>query len=300
MTDTMEDMASALEASDNYKVLRRVQPGRCVQPHDGSPTRRAIILDCETTGLDPKGSGDYDRDEIIELGLLPIDFTDDYRIVRVGPGYQSFRQPRKSISAKIEALTGITNAMVEGHDIDSAQVSQFVKDADWIIAHNARFDRRFAEILHPDIFMSKPWACSWTQLDWPESGSGRLGYLVNAAGLFSAHHRALDDCHALLELLARPPDLAGVPALGHLIETAQKPVVRLWAQGAPFEKKDLLKARNYRWNTGEDGAPRAWYTDIAESNEDAEMTFLRAAIFGPDWNARRSLITAYDRFSDRC
>jgi DNA polymerase-3 subunit epsilon len=300
MTGTMEDMASALEASGNYKVLRRVQPGYCVQPDDGSPTRRAIILDCETTGLDPKGNGDYAGDEIIELGLLPVDFTNDYRIVRAGPGYQSFRQPAKSISAKIEALTGITNAMVEGHDIDFDQVAQLIDGADWIIAHNARFDRRFAEILHPEIFMSKPWACSWTQVDWPESGSGRLGYLVNAAGLFSAHHRALDDCHALLELLARPLGLGGVPALGHLIETAQKPVVRLWAQGAPFEKKDILKARNYRWNPGEDGAPRAWYTDIAESNEDAEITFLRAAIFGPDWNARRSLITAYDRFSDRC
>jgi DNA polymerase-3 subunit epsilon len=180
-------------------------------------------LDCETTGLDPKGSEIYARDEIIEIGLLPIDFTDDFRIVRVGPGFQSFRQPGRPIPAKIETLTGITNEMVEGHHIDLDEVSRLVESADWIIAHNARFDRRFAEILHPAAFAATPWACSWTQLDWSESGSGRLGYLVNAAGLFCTEHRALDDCYALLELLARPLGPDGIPALAQLIERRKSP-----------------------------------------------------------------------------
>jgi hypothetical protein len=32
---------------------------------------------------------------------------------------------------------------------------------------------------------------------------------------------------------------------------ALKTKIRLWVLGAPFGKKDVLKQRKYRWNTGE-------------------------------------------------
>ncbi|MGD0636151.1 MAG: hypothetical protein ABSA13_18345 [Beijerinckiaceae bacterium] len=61
-----------------------------------------------------------------------------------------------------------------------------------------------------------------------------------------------------------------------------------------------MKARNYRWNSGDDGGPRAWCIDVTEGEDEVEIAFLREAVFGPDWNPRPRLITAYDRFSDRC
>jgi hypothetical protein len=45
----------------------------------------------------------------------------------------------------VTALTGITDEMVAGQRIDEAVVSAFVKDAVIVIAHNAGFDRKFAE-----------------------------------------------------------------------------------------------------------------------------------------------------------
>ena len=48
---------------------------------------------------------------------------------------------------------------------------------------------------------------------------------------------------------------------GALRERAATPAVRIWAAGAPFETKDELRARGYRWMpTERDGIPRSWWT----------------------------------------
>jgi DNA polymerase-3 subunit epsilon len=296
MTNTPKDTARAEVVSHDEKAIISKQMQSAIQIDRGARKRRAVILNCFTTGLDPNGSEDWERDEIIDLGMLPIDFTDDFRIVSVDASYQSFRQPAKAIPPGIAAMNGITNDTVKGHKIDFDRVWRIVESADWIIAHDAKFVRCFAERLHPTAFTAKPWACSWMELDWPERGRA---YQINPLGCFSYHPRALDDCYALLERLMQPLGKSKVPALGDLIERAQELTVRLWAFGAPFEKNDLLKARNYRWNSGSNGMPRAWFIDVSESTGEAEIAFLRASIFGSNWIPRRSLLTAYDRFSDR-
>ena len=53
--------------------------------------------------------------------------------------------PGVDISSFITELTGITNEMVSGKHIDGSSVSEFLKDVDLIIAHNAKFDRAFFE-----------------------------------------------------------------------------------------------------------------------------------------------------------
>ena len=53
------------------------------------------------------------------------------------------------------------------------------------------------------IFQRKAWGCSATEVEWRKHGfeGSRLGYLLNGAGFFHQAHRAVDDCHALLEIL---------------------------------------------------------------------------------------------------
>jgi DNA polymerase-3 subunit epsilon len=55
--------------------------------------------------------------------------------------------------------------------------------------------------------------------------------------------------------------------------------IRLWALGAPFGKKDVLKQRKYRWNTGEKEGHKSWYIDLPEDEVDNELTYLRTHIF---------------------
>jgi DNA polymerase III subunit epsilon len=179
-------------------------------------------------------------------------------------------------------------------------VVAFVDDAAIIIAHNSAFDRKFAERYWP-VFEQKAWGCSATEIDWRGHGfaGAQLGYLLNGAGFFHHAHRAVDDCHALLEVLAHELPTTGAPALALVLETARKATVRVWAEQSPFELKDSLKKRGYRWNDGSDGRPKSWYVDVREAALADEIAFLKAEIYLRDGEPRLQTLTAFTRFSAR-
>jgi hypothetical protein len=73
----------------------------------------------------------------------------------------------------------------------------------------------------------------------------------------------------------------------------------IWAEQSPFDLKDSLKRRGYRWSDGSDGRPRSWYVDVDESNPDDEIPFLQTEIYLRDVEPRLQTLTAFDRFSVR-
>ena len=291
----LKDMAEALEASGDYRVLHRLVPRRQPEPPDGSTTRIGLFVDVETTGLDPE------RHEIIELAMIPFTYALDGRIFAVGESFQRLRQPARPIPAEITAITGIDDAMVTGQTIDPDEVAAFAAPAALVIAHNAAFDRRFLERFCP-IFARKPWACSMCQIDWAAEGHEglKLAYLAAGAGFFYDRHRAENDCLAAIELLATPLPKSGVRALAQLLERARTPSWRIWAENAPYDLRDQLKGRGYRWNGEGSHAPRAWYIDVTDAAKDAELAFLQTEIYQREIHLQVIRINAYDRFSDRC
>jgi DNA polymerase III subunit epsilon len=293
-TISLAAMADTLSLSPDYRVLRRLVPRLPYLPPIGQETRTAVLLDTETTGLDAQ------RDEIVELGMIKFDYLPDGRIAGVRDTFSAFNEPTVPISDEVTALTGITDEMVAGHRIDDAAVNAFIDDAAIVIAHNSGFDRKFAERYWP-VFEQMAWGCRATEIEWKRYGfaGAQLGYLLNGAGFFHAAHRAVDDCHALLEVLAFELPMTGAPALALLLETARKPTVRVWAEQSPFELKDSLKKRGYRWNDGSNGRPKSWYRDICETTLDSEITFLRAEIYLREVDPRLQTLTAFNRFSAR-
>ena len=232
--------------------------------------------------------------------MVKFDYFPDGRIAGVREVFTSFNEPSVPISPEITALTGITDEMVAGHRIDEVAVKSFVADAVIVIAHNAGFDRKFAERYWP-IFERKAWGCSATEVEWRKHGfeGSRLGYLLNGVGLFHQAHRAVDDCHALLEILSLELPTTASPALAALLDRARKKTVRVWAERSPFDLKDVLKRRGYRWSDGSDGRPRSWYVDVQETGLDDELEFLRAEIYLQQVEPRFQTLTAFDRFSIR-
>ncbi|MGQ3073451.1 MAG: 3'-5' exonuclease [Ferrovibrionaceae bacterium] len=218
----------------------------------------------------------------------------------MGQPFSRLRQPNKPIPEVVAALTGITNEMVAGQIIDPAEVASFAASAALIVAHNAGFDRKFAERFC-DVFMRKPWACSMSQVPWAEEGfeGTKLGYLLAGIGLFFDGHRATEDRYAALELLSRPLPRSGKLAFANLLAAASRDTYRVWADRAPYATKDILKARGYRWYDGAAGGQKAWYFDVPEDRIDAEVSFLRSEIFGDDRDVAVDIITAVQRYSDR-
>ena len=291
------EMVRLLERTARFRVLRAV-PGlpACVV----DPTRRGqvgigVVLDLETTGLSASNA------EVIEVGMVKFAYgKGDGAVAGIVDRFSGLRQPWAPIPAEVTRITGIGDAMVAGHEIDGEEVAAFLTGADLVVAHNARFDRPFAEARWPCLTRLS-WACSCTGVDWRVEGfdGARLGHLLMQAGYFHAAHRAVDDAEATLHLLALPLPTSGRPALSALLERARVPTWRVWAEGSPFAAKDVLKERGYRWSAGGRGLPKSWYRDLPEDDVDAEVGFLERAILGEGASPRVVPVCARDRFTDR-
>ena len=267
-----EAMAQALAAHPDYKILRRLVPRDDWGAVPAGETRRVIVLDTETTGLDVR------RERIIELAMLSV-LVDTATGLPVGPvsTYESFEDPGQPIPAAITEITGIDDSMVRGQRIDETQVTEMVQAADLIVAHNAGFDRPFTEARLP-VFADRPWNCSFAGIDWKQQGSGsaKLEFLAHERGWFYDAHRALVDCHALLQVLAAPLK-DGQTGLARLLSGTTQSRFRLSATGAPFESKDALKSRGYRWDT----EGRVWWSSLAGKDAlDEELVWLKDQVYG--------------------
>ncbi|MGK9042522.1 3'-5' exonuclease [Rhizobium sp. SA279] len=286
-----EALAAHLESTGNYRVLRRLQPRAVVDRPRPEFARQGVILDTETTGLDHR------TDEIIEIGVITFTFDDNGTIGDVTGIYGGLRQPGIAIPEEITRLTGITDEMVAGQSIDMDRLTSLVARADLIIAHNAGFDRPFCEAFSP-IFRDKAWACSVSEIDWRTRGfeGNKLGYLIGQSGYFHDGHRAVDDCFALLEVLEQTrPGQSSTP-FAELDEASRRSRVRLYAENSPFDMKDHLKKRGYRWSDGSDGRPKSWWVELPEEKLEEELHFLRTEIYRWDADPTVKYLTAFDRF----
>ena len=290
----LEELAHTLEAEGTYKVLRRIAPiplnGHL--PHD--QTRLGIFLDLETTGLDPQ------HDEIIEFGMVPFAYTLNGTILGTLPTFSRLREPNQPIPPDITTLTGITQEMVAGKTVSPDDVAQFTAQASLIVAHNARFDRLFAENFW-DGFSKLPWACSMEDVPWQAEGfEGRsLGYLAMQAGWFFDGHRATDDCLAGVTLLHTRPPHTQAPAISALLPEARQPRSPLCAQNPPFEYNAQPTVRGPPSNDGTTTHTEPRVTEVPLEQKDEELHFLKTAIGLDAATIPTREITAWDRFSAR-
>ncbi len=289
------EMVRILEATGRYQILKKLeQRPIAATPKPGYPLR-GIILDTETTGLDSR------KDEIIEIGLIGFTFNDEGEIGDVIGIYGGLQQPSIPIPADVTRLTGITDTMVLDQMIDMPAVRVLIEPADLIIAHNAGFDRPFCEAFS-SIFAHKAWACSNSEIDWSARGyeGTKLGYLINQSGYFHFGHRAVDDCFALLEVLALSHGDNDQTPFAELYQASQRSRIRIFAENSPFDLKDRLKERGYRWSDGSDGRPKSWWIEINEEAMEDELQFLRNEIYRwDDADPPVQRLTAFDRFRSR-
>ena len=290
-----EEQVKQLQKSGDYRIIKRFEPVKRYHQGEGKGVKQAVYLDVETTGLDP------DSDKVIELAMVPFEFDSDGNIYRVLPEYNAFQDPGRPIPDNITRITGITDEMVAGQSIDLDRVKEMLSSTVLVIAHNARFDRPFMENLY-DGFQDLWWACSMADINWSEEGieSAKLEYLAYKYGFFYEGHRATIDCLAGLHILSQALPVSHTPALKALLTSARRTEFRLWAINAPFDMKDVLKKRGYRWSPGDDGGYKAWYSDIAEAELESELTYLETEIFKkPLAELPRKKINAQLRYSMR-
>jgi DNA polymerase-3 subunit epsilon len=154
-----------------------------------------IIVDLETTGLDPE------KDEIIEIGAIRAN-----RDSMEHQAFQAFVTPIRKIPKRITDLTGITQEMLDkqGEPLEQAirQFADFAGDLR-IVTFNADFDMPFLHraASHCEVTFSNPVSCAlkMARRAWPGRHSYRLVDLANDGGLDTSDcHRSIGDCKRAL------------------------------------------------------------------------------------------------------
>lgn len=292
--ESLEAAAARLESSADYRVLRRFVPRDVYAvPGPGAEVARALVIDTETTGTDPA------NDAVIELAVLAFEYdAASGRLLRIVDVYDGLEDPGRPIPAPATAIHGITDAMVVGQRLDEARVTAMLEGVQWVIAHNARFDRPLLERRMP-VFETLRWACSVADVPWEAEGysGAKLQYLAIQQGFFFEGHRSEIDCRALLEVLSRPLPKSGGTGLALLLQRAAESRLRLWAINSPFETKDVLRARGYRW----DPTKRCWHILVAGREAAVEeAAWLKSEIYGGRGvEIDAEVIDATVRFSSR-
>jgi DNA polymerase-3 subunit epsilon len=300
----LEEHAAALAAHPGYRVLRRVEPPIEYTPADQlRAPLTAIYVDVETTGLDVA------QDVIIQLAAVKFSFDSvTGAIGRVLDVFEGLEDPGGPLPKEIVKLTGLTDTQLVGQRLDEQRFAHFVADSQsqevpLFIAHHADFDRKMIERRFSWLGRY-PWACSEREVPWKDYGarSTKLCYLAEELlHEFYEGHAAMADALAGVHLLARA-QLDGTPAMRHLLDSARRPTVRLWAVDAAYSKRHILKQRGYRWGSGEEykGQPKAWYIDIFDDAYGDELAWLAANVYpARECQARSQRVTAWNRYSVR-
>jgi DNA polymerase-3 subunit epsilon len=246
-------------------VLRRFEGGVSVdEARESEAVGTLLVVDVETTGVDVL------NDRVIELAFAQMGYGEDGQIVRHDGTEAWLEDPGRPIPDEVVSLTGITDQMVKGRRIPDDHVTAVFEQADMIVSHNASFDWPFCRRRWPDAVDGKLWGCSLQQIDWSAFPSARQEILTRYHGFFYDGHRATIDVEALVRLLQMRPAPDQPCYLGQLIQYLAKPRYRIRAVGTPFEAKDDLKRRKYRW----DGDRRVWWTTCSEADLPAERAWL--------------------------
>jgi hypothetical protein len=132
------------------------------------------------------------------------------------------------------------------------------------MAENAAEKPAIAREAHPDYWVLRRLDVT---REWPvlegagvlhavvlDRSSAKLEHIAYQYGYFFEWHRPEIDCRATPEILREPFADTDATVLNRLLASAREPSLRIWALASPFETRDVLKARGYRW----EGEKRVW------------------------------------------
>ena len=249
------------EAEPETQLEREVAVN--TDPQSGSP-QRLLILDTETTGLDPR------EHQCIEVGAVLFDVARRSVLSQV-----SFLLPCDHNPA--QAVNGIDPLLTRQQQPWSAAMACFealVEAADLLVAHNAAFDRQWFGVgaLPP---LQKPWLCSMEDIRWPAERQLRANPSVRDLALAYAvpvwaAHRALTDCIYLAQVFERCDDLE------QLLQQGLEPR-RLYRARLSYEERHKAREAGFRWNEPVSGA---WSRKLSE-REVALLSFPVVAVEEP-------------------
>lgn len=273
MNTLVDNAIKVLESTNEFKIVKIISSPTMLYNNDEGVDPKLIgkglVIDTETTGLSHSSS------KIINLAAIQFTYNKEtYDIYRVVDTYNGFSDPGESIPPMVSTITQIDNQMVSKKSLNIPKISDMIKSSDFIVAHNAKFDRPFVDSIVP-ASRKIPWVCSLEAIPWYELGfaTRSLGYISYELGFTYSSHLAFNDTYALLEVLSHT--VKGNKLLKYIVNDLNTLRFKISAIGAAFEKKDSLKDRDYHW----DAKNRNWFTVIKDKEVPKETEWLKTYIY---------------------
>ena len=279
----------------DWKLIRKLNlPKQYNEPSTGE-IKKGVVLDVEATGLS------IGHDDVIQLALLPFEYevpSGKILSIKKEEAFDGLREPRIPISTEASLITGITNEMVINKKIESKDVENIINNTDLIIAHNASYDRPMVE-QHWNCFKNVSWACTFKSIDWLQEGfsSAKLELLGVNYGWFYEGHDAFNDCEACLALLSETLPNRDSTVFSAVREYASNPTFLIKAIDAPYNKRNILRRKGYKWRPADQLNGKVWWTET--KNYEEEVKWLHEEIYNRKINIPIKQISALNRYSDR-
>ncbi len=194
-----------------------------------------LIIDTETTGLDPETS------QCVEVGSILFHVHSRSILAQNSFLIPVENNPAEPINKIPSEITRLSQPWEEGVKYFQALLDR----SDAVVAHNASFDRKWFGI-KPLPAIAKPWICSMEDIAWPldlqlkPRPSVRDLAIAHEVPVWTAH-RALTDCIYLVEVLRRCIDLET------LLKRALEPRSLVKAL-VSYDQRNLAKDAGFRWN----------------------------------------------------
>ena len=238
MPTEREESIAVVPASAQLDFLADAADNCCTTP---ASVQSLLILDTETTGLDP------DQDHCLEVGAILFDVPSRSVLIQ-----QSFLLPVESNAAEsVNRISASVTRVSQPWKPALMLFRELINACDVAVAHNAAFDRLwFGRPPLPPV--NRPWLCSMEEIPWPTERRLRarpsIRDLALAYGVpvWSAH-RALTDCIYLAEVFHRCDDLERQIVLG--LEPR-----RLMQAQISYDDRHLARDAGFRWNDPVRGA----------------------------------------------
>lgn len=253
----LESLLAAKVGDEIFKVeaagFRVLRPMPTVLIEAPADAKFFVIADTETIGKDPRSADT----KLIELGLVRFAYNPENMEI-YGPVAElsQLKDPGVPIPAETTMLTHITDEMVVGQRLDYGEINNLLRDAEFIVCHNVSYDMPVIQReVAVQAFKELPWLCTMRDIDWLARGINgtKLEYLGMLHGFFYEAHRASIDCHAVGMLLCYAPC-----AFEELVSHVSDKLVQVWAVGANFSSKDILKGKGFLFDSGTATTPKAW------------------------------------------
>lgn len=199
---------------DLIKRLIATQEGRYERVTRGSPVGRALFIDTETTGLNAL------KHQVTELTATLFTFNKKTGeiIDAAERTYQGFQ--RLAFQSRHQYLPpGQTAATLASQAISTTTLRHLMQKADFIVAHNAPFDRKFVEKLVPQA-AGMMWLDTMRGIPWRMLGQRSRAQqdLLRAHGISpGVAHTASSDVAAAIKLLGTRSVLGGQTHLSMLL-----------------------------------------------------------------------------------